>query len=378
MLRRLRLTESRARRVSPKLLRCAILLALVGCSPDSAQEASDAKASPIWSYEREFPGGEHPASLVLRLSAVELGLADQLVLEQELRVQPGFVAEFPEYLPEDFEDFSVVSIDSGPSERAPKKPSNPDNASAGSSEASDPGAVNSSPGDAAATGTHAARRKRLLLEPNRSGELTIAALAVYFHGEEEAEESHFLTEEITVKVEAIEEFAQLETRPLRSIYQTPVDDDSSSVGRWVILALAVLGALGLLARKILQRPRKPAPETPAHEIAYEALRRLVGFNLPEKGEVELFFVHLSSILRTYIENRFHVHAPERTTEEFLAEASKHPALEMHRERLAEFLSLSDQVKFARYEPDEKHIQGAFDTLKQFVEETRQTEVTAAA
>jgi hypothetical protein len=95
----------------------------------------------------------------------------------------------------------------------------------------------------------------------------------------------------------------------------------------------------------------------------------VALDLIEKGEVERFFVLLSAILRGYIENRFRVHAPERTTEEFLAEASANPALEGHRARLGEFLALSDKVKFARYEPEAADIQSAFDVVKRFVAET---------
>jgi hypothetical protein len=108
---------------------------------------------------------------------------------------------------------------------------------------------------------------------------------------------------------------------------------------------------------------------PPHELAYESLRRLVALGLIEKGEVEVFFVHLSAILRQYIENRFQVRAPERTTEEFLVEAAKNPTIEHHRVRLGEFLKLSDQVKFARFRPEAATIQGAFDTLKSFLAET---------
>ena len=45
------------------------------------------------------------------------------------------------------------------------------------------------------------------------------------------------------------------------------------------------------------------------------------------------------------------------------------ALGAHRPRLGQFLSLCDQVKFARLQPDEAAIQGAFDVLKQFLGET---------
>ena len=356
MLRRLRLSSLLSRARFP------LLLAVVACSPDPALETGDAPQAE-WSYEREFPGSEHPASLVLRLSATEIGLAQQLVLEQELRVQRGFAAEFPEYLPEDFEGFSVVSIDSG--SHLSGATSAVAGAQAASTDDPDPDG-------------RPHRRKRLLLEPDRSGELTIAALAVYFHAEGSAEEAHFLTDEITVKVEAVEDIAELATRPLRGIYEAPLTEQHTLTGWWLALGLGGLVALGVIARKIIRRERKGPPAIPAHEVAYESLRRLVALNLVEKGEVELFFIHLSGILRTYIEDRFEVHAPERTTEEFLAEATKHPALQMHRERLGEFLKLSDQVKFARYEPDEQHIQGAFDTLKQFIEETRQTELALAA
>ncbi len=50
-------------------------------------------------------------SLIIRLDRVEASLADQITMEQELRAEPGFETEFPEYLPEDFEGLSVVGID---------------------------------------------------------------------------------------------------------------------------------------------------------------------------------------------------------------------------------------------------------------------------
>ena len=40
---------------------------------------------------------------------------------------------------------------------------------------------------------------------------------------------------------------------------------------------------------------------------------------PEAGRIKEFYQRISDILRHYIENRFGLHAPERTTEEFLVE-----------------------------------------------------------
>src|SRR5258707_12752244 len=58
----------------------------------------------------------------------------------------------------------------------------------------------------------------------------------------------------------------------------------------------------------------------AFEIALAALQRL----RQDSPTVEVFYTRLSDIVRQYIEDRFGLHAPERTTEEFLAEASLPP------------------------------------------------------
>lgn len=318
-----------------------VALCIAGCGP--SQKTQDDTKAPTWAFEREFTGG--PVSLVVRLDRVEASLADQITMEQELRADPGFETEFPEYLPDDFEGLSVVGIDLPDSSRL-----------------------------RASASSVTVARKRLTLEPDRSGELFIAPLAVYFHAENEAdgaaEESSFMTEEIPLQISRPEDIAELELRDPRDIYNAPPVERDGGPLPWVlggglaIVALAV-GAFLLKHRKVLI-----PPPTPPHEIAYEALRRLVALNLIETGEIELFFVHLSGILREYVENRFRVMAPERTTEEFLREAARHTALDRHQERLGRFLTLCDQVKFAKFQPDDAAIQEAFDVVKQFLSETK--------
>ena len=84
-------------------------------------------------------------------------------------------------------------------------------------------------------------------------------------------------------------------------------------------------------------------------------------------------------MRQYIENRFGLHAPERTTEEFLDELRSSDALEeKFRPLLEEFLTHCDLVKFAEFQPTTADIQKMFDTTKQFIEATRADDRTVVA
>jgi hypothetical protein len=110
---------------------------------------------------------------------------------------------------------------------------------------------------------------------------------------------------------------------------------------------------------------------PAHEIAYARLRSLVALNLVEAGRLKEFYESISSILRHYIEDRFNLHAPERTTEEFLVELQSTNVLApSDKEVLGEFLTHCDLVKFAKHDPTAEQIQRTFDLVKDFIERTK--------
>ena len=138
---------------------------------------------------------------------------------------------------------------------------------------------------------------------------------------------------------------------------------------WLLVALIVCAAVAFwLWKRRKKEAFTPAvpPPTP-YEIAMGALQRLREENLP----VEEFYTRLSGIVRQYLEGRFHLRAPERTTEEFLYEVSQNGALTpAHRELLGVFLQESDLVKFARHQPEPADQQRAFSAAARFVEETR--------
>ncbi len=137
--------------------------------------------------------------------------------------------------------------------------------------------------------------------------------------------------------------------------------------------VAATGLLGVAFFYLLNRPRRQrvVPPRPAHEVALAALNRLRALHLVEEGRFEDYYVQLSFIVRRYLEERFHLRAPEMTTEEFLAAATGEGQLvPPHRRLLAEFLSQADLVKFARHLPALKDTEAAYDAARRFVEDTR--------
>lgn len=145
---------------------------------------------------------------------------------------------------------------------------------------------------------------------------------------------------------------------------------------WIIVIAAGAG-LGLFALSIylIVRRHKRAAEIvlirkTAHEIAYAELDSLVKQKLAEQGLFKTFYQGASGIMRHYIENRFGLHAPERTTEEFLTESSAADCFNGRDLGLFEkFLSHCDMVKFAELKPDSKQIDETLDTIRDFVDRT---------
>jgi hypothetical protein len=124
---------------------------------------------------------------------------------------------------------------------------------------------------------------------------------------------------------------------------------------WItILCIAGLLGLGWITRKkwklLFRRLRNRLfPVLTPHEKARRNLKLLTQEELPNKGLFEEYYVKLTNIVRVYIEEQFHLHATEQTTEEFLHEASSHHSFdEEMRQQLSEFLGYADLVKFARY------------------------------
>jgi hypothetical protein len=154
-------------------------------------------------------------------------------------------------------------------------------------------------------------------------------------------------------------------------------------GWWWIFVGAGLAAVAWWAiRRAGRRSALASADTvalPPHVKAHRALQRLHKAARTTPAEIEAFYVDVSAVLRTYLEERFGVRAPERTTEEFLREldAGSGPLCE-HRRELARFLGQCDLVKFAAQLPTENDHLATWALATALVEATRSDRVPSTA
>ncbi len=206
------------------------------------------------------------------------------------------------------------------------------------------------------------------LESNVSGLLALPAFS-FAVGEEEASTAP-LSLEVVSALESAEDAdlsapADIES-PLALLEPRGWTPFLIAGGAAVALALMVW----LFVRSRAAKERFIPPPPPPHIWALAQLEKLLNEKLVEGNQVHEFYFRLSGIVRTYIELRFCLMAPERTTQEFLNEAQRSSALRFgHKDLLREFLVACDMVKFARHEPGGAEIDMVIGTARGFIEET---------
>ncbi|MEY3162366.1 MAG: hypothetical protein RIT25_2360 [Planctomycetota bacterium] len=184
------------------------------------------------------------------------------------------------------------------------------------------------------------------------------------------------SEPIRITIRSVLEGHDAAIEPPASLLDAP-----ASAWPW-FLAAGLLAAGGFVAARLL-RPAPPAPPPPAtplppHVLALREIEKVRGMPRASPAQVDAFYVALSRVLRVYVEGRFGLHAPERTTEEFLAEAERHGGIPVEqRAALRRFLQACDLVKFAGAVPDEAEHLDALLVATAFVNATIPVEVPAA-
>ncbi len=215
------------------------------------------------------------------------------------------------------------------------------------------------------------------LDTFAAGEAEIPAIAVKFGAPEE----ELASEPLKVLIRTVLADDQEPTN-YRDIKAPVTLRDRYSLATALFIAIPLLLAMALAALLLARRRRRPAavPIVPAHERALQDLARLEAEDLPGRGAVHEYYFRLADIVRGYLERRFEILAPERTTEEFLREARRDRSLsQAQKEMLGDFLRAADLVKFALHQPGPHEAAGAMEAARRFVNETApQPDVVEAA
>ena len=214
-------------------------------------------------------------------------------------------------------------------------------------------------------------RDTYLLEPVLPGTRELPALEITY--KIDGKSQPLTTDPIAIEVISPFDSDSIETQQLADIKPlVKVRFKHQNLWLWISIATAVVLAITIILIRRYRQTNKRVRRLfkPAHELALARLRELEQRDLIEQGLIKLFYETISHILREYIEDRFHLQAPDRTTEEFLQEAHASNALnDTHTEKLKNVLVHCDQVKFARYHPDMNEIHHSITLVKDFIEST---------
>ncbi|MDX9979052.1 MAG: hypothetical protein RBU25_03295 [Lentisphaeria bacterium] len=226
---------------------------------------------------------------------------------------------------------------------------------------------------ALADGGRVRHGRSYLLEPFLPGDYTIPPLTVQVREKGTTGEPEALASgEFTVAVVS-ELPADQQDRDIHDIEHSLLPPPGYGAALWSLLAAVLLaGLFFLLRRRRTRLPAAAAPPLPAHERAYAELRRLLAEKLVERGFLKEFYQSVSDILRRYLEHRFGLRAPERTTEEFLAELTATDTLNAAQKALlGQFLQHCDLVKFAALEPGGEDIERTLAACRSVIDQTRE-------
>ncbi len=152
---------------------------------------------------------------------------------------------------------------------------------------------------------------------------------------------------------------------------------------WPWFLLSALLGVGLGTFFLLQQSKRgwsPSAQEEIlspHDEAYQALNRLQHSDLIRKGQMKLYFLHMSEILRRYFERRYQIRALELTTYELKNEFKDKLSMEQA-QLIDDVLSFGDLVKFAKYIPTPLEIIRQNNQAKLVIDQTREPEIRPEA
>lgn len=140
---------------------------------------------------------------------------------------------------------------------------------------------------------------------------------------------------------------------------------------FLVFALIAIGVLLYVKKRNKGYYFKPKEVIPPHIIALKALEELKSRQLCQQGLEKEYYTHVSDIIRDYIDQRYHIDAPEMISEDIIDAVRRVTEGKSVADNLAQILRTADLVKFAKYIPfpDENDLTYVNATL--FVNQTKE-------
>jgi hypothetical protein len=151
-----------------------------------------------------------------------------------------------------------------------------------------------------------------------------------------------------------------------------VENPATKYINWVLAGVTLLALLAFIyflrkSKIVAPRISKEASRQDALEEAILSLQELEKENLPQKGEIKLYYTRLNDIMRKFVARKSGLRTMEKTSEEVLLHLKEsnfpHEALLS----LGQTLKMGDAVKFAKYIPEQVDNERNFQTTKSSVE-----------
>lgn len=216
----------------------------------------------------------------------------------------------------------------------------------------------------------------IVVAPFEEGEYQLPDLPVCLAGADKADTLMFEGLKMEVRTMPVDT-ATFEIHDIKGQMRYPVT--VQEVAPWVLLlwfvAILVILAVCLVKMKRKKIEGTPAPDEPAYIVALRNLEKYRGdkFWVPEKQK--MFYSGITDTLKTYIDERFSIDAPEMTTAELFAalKGNKDLTPELYNE-LKDLFERADFVKFAKHVADNEENAKALPLAVRFVTATYQTEI----
>jgi hypothetical protein len=314
------------------------LLAVCGCRDDSGGGGGAS-----FEYDKVFKGDG--LKVIVRVDRLKVSVSDTLLVELEAVAASETVVTFAD-LSSVLDDFDVI----------------------------DTQIVD----DRLDAGGDIIRGQRVRLEPMATGAVSLPAFRFEYVLKGETEAKELETEAVEIEVASVlgdsadgAEIAEIEG--VVGLRDYTIVIWSSVIGLVVLVVVAVIVVMVIIkSRRKANEPVRVFRS--AHAIALGRLKELEDEGLVSAGMLKIFYERVSNILRYYIEDRFSLKAPERTTEEFLYELKLDNTLAAgDKDSLEQFLRHCDLVKFAKHEPSDEQVSMTVDLVRDFVDRTKSDE-----